>query len=359
MSFESVTFCYAHRHSPVSAGASILIFVKMKAVVCTRYGSPEVIEVRDVPQPVPGANEVLIKIYAATLTAGDCEIRRFAIPAMFWLPLRITLGITKPRRGILGQEYAGVIEAIGNKVTRFKVGDTVFGPTTIRLGAHAEYLAISESYPHLFTLGKMPYESAATITTGGLNGLHFVRMAKIVPGESVLINGAGGSIGTYAVQFAKSLGANVTCVDSINKLPMLRELGADHVIDFAQIDFTRNGKKYDVIIDIVGKSSFRRSLKSLNPKGRYILGNPTLGGMLRGTLTSLSGNKRVIFQFAGYEQENLEYIRQQIEEGKLRVVIDKRFQLDQVANAHRYVDAGLKAGSVIILPEHDSIHPSA
>jgi NADPH:quinone reductase-like Zn-dependent oxidoreductase len=327
----------------------------MKAVVCTHYGSPEVIQVRDVPQPVPKANEVLIKIQAATLTTGDCEIRRFDIPAMFWLPLRIMLGLTKPRRGIFGQEYAGLIEAVGNKVTRFKVGDTVFGPTTIRLGAHAQYLTIADTYPHLFTLDKMSFENAATITTGGLNGLHFVRQAKIRAGESVLLNGAGGSIGTYALQFAKSLGAVVTCVDSINKLPMLRELGADQVIDFAQVDFTRNGRKYDVIIDIVGKSSFARSLRSLNPKGRYVLGNPSFGGMVRGTLTSLSSNKRVIFQFAGYQQENLEYIRQQVEEKKLRVVIDKRFSIDQTADAHRYVEAGLKAGNVIILPDH---HPA-
>ncbi len=247
----------------------------MKAVVCTRYGSPDVIQLREVPQPVPKANEVLIKIHAATVTAGDCEIRRFDIPILFWLLLRIILGITKPRTGIFGQEYAGEIEAVGNKVTRFKKGDTVFGPTTIRLGAHAQYLSIPESYPNLFRLENMTYEMAATIPTGGINGLHFIRQAKIRTGEKVLINGAGGSIGTYALQFAKSHGAVVTCVDSINKLPMLRELGADHVIDYAQGDFTRNGRTYDVIIDIVGKSSFSRSVKSLNPNGRYVLGNPT------------------------------------------------------------------------------------
>jgi NADPH:quinone reductase-like Zn-dependent oxidoreductase len=324
----------------------------MKAVVCTRYGSPDVIQLREVPQPVPKANEVLIKIHAATVTAGDCEIRRFDIPILFWLFLRIILGITKPRRGIFGQEYAGEIEAVGNKVTRFKKGDAVFGPTTISLGAHAQYLSIPDSYPNLFKLENITYEMAATIPTGGINGLHFIRKAKIRSGEKVLLNGAGGSIGTYALQFAKSQGAVVTCVDSINKLPMLRELGADYVIDYAQVDFTKNGKTYDVIIDIIGTSPFSRSVKSLNPHGRYVLGNPTLTGMLRGLLTSLISNKQVISQFAGYHKEAFEFIRSQIEEGKLKIIVDKRFSLEQAAEAHRYVEAGLKAGNVIILVDH-------
>ena len=324
----------------------------MKAVVCTRYGSPDVIQVLEVPQPIPKASEVLIKIHASTVTAGDCEIRRFDIPILFWLLLRIILGITKPRKGIFGQEYAGQIESVGNKVTRFKKGDPVFGPTTIRLGAHAQYLAIPESYPNLFAPERMAYETAATIATGGINALHFTRRSEIQAGEKVLINGAGGSIGTYALQFAKSHGALVTCVDSINKLPLLRELGADDVIDYAQVDFTRNGKTYDVIIDIVGKSSFSRSVKSLNPNGRYVLGNPTLTGMLRGLLTSFISNKKVISQFAAYHKEAFEFIRAQIEEGKVKPVIDKRFSLDQVADAHRYVEGGFKAGNVVILVAH-------
>ena len=324
----------------------------MKAVVCTRYGSPDVVEIQDVPNPVPKENEVLIKLYASTLTAGDCEIRRFNIPVLFWLPLRIMLGITKPRSGILGQEYAGEIVAVGDKVTQFNKGDAVFGSTTIRLGAHAQYLCVPEKYPNLFVPDKMSYEMAATITTGGINGLHFVRQAKITPGEKVLINGAGGSIGTYALQFAKSYGALVTCVDSINKLPMLRELGADEVIDYAQMDFTRNGKKYDVIIDIVGKSSYSRCLKSMNRKGRYVLGNPTLTGMLRGLFTSLTSDKKVMSKFASYQPESFDFIRKLIEERKLRVVIDKRFTLEEVREAHRYVEAGLKAGNVIILVDH-------
>ena len=324
----------------------------MKAIVCERYGSPDFLKFEEVPKPIPKPNDVLVKIHAATITAGDCEIRRFNIPILFWLPLRLVLGLNKPKPGILGQEFAGEIEAVGNKVTRFKKGDTVFGPTTIRLGAHAQYLSIPESYPNLFKLENMTYEIAATIPTGGINGLHFIRQAKIRTGEKVLINGAGGSIGTYALQFAKSQGAVVTCVDSINKLPLLRELGADHVIDYAQVDFTKNGRTYDVIIDIVGNSAFSRSIKSLNPKGRYVLGNPTVAGMLRGFITSLISNKKVVSQFAGYHKDAFEFIRSQIEEGKLRSVIDKRYPLEQVAEAHRYVEAGLKAGHVVIQVDH-------
>jgi len=201
-------------------------------------------------------------------------------------------------------------------------------------------------------LEKMSYEMAATIPTGGINGLHFIKQSNIKAGERVLINGAGGSIGTYALQFAKSQGAAVTCVDSINKLPMLRELGADHVIDYAQGDFTRNGKTYDVIIDIIGKSSFSRSVKSLNPNGRYVLGNPTVTAMLRGFLTSLISDRKVISKFAGYHKEAFEFIRSQIEEGKLKPVIDKRFSLERVADAHRYVEAGLKAGNVVLIVDH-------
>ena len=324
----------------------------MKAVVCTRYGSPDVMQLRDVLKPVPKPNEVLVKIHTATVTAGDCEIRKFHIPVLFWLPLRIILGITKPRIGILGQEYAGEVEAVGDKVSGLHKGDSVFGATTIRLGAYAQYITLPESYVNRFPLEKMTYEVAVTIPTGGINGLHFVRMSKIKVGVKVLINGAGGSIGTYAVQFAKSRGPEVTCVDSVNKLPMLRVLGADAVVDYMQKDFTRDGKTYDVIIDIVGNSSFSRSVKSLNPKGRYVLGNPTLAGMLRGFFTSLTSNKKIISRFADYKKEAFDFISKEMVNGKLKSVIDRRFTLDQLPEAHRYVDAGLKAGNVIILIDH-------
>lgn len=324
----------------------------MKAIVCEYYGSPDSLHLREVPKPIPKTHEVLIKIHATTVTMGDCEIRRFNIPALFWLPLRLIIGITKPRKGIFGQELAGEVEALGQGVTQFKKGDPVFAPTTIHLGAYAQYISLPQRYLTKFAPGSMTFDEASTIPTGGINGLHFIRKANIQPGEKVLINGAGGSIGTYALQLAKSYGAAVTCVDSGIKLEMLRRLGADEVIDYAQGDFTRNDKKYDVIIDVIGKSSFSRSVNSLTPRGRYVLGNPTLSGMIRGMGTSMLSDKKIIFQIADYKPENLVLIKDLIESKKLKPVIDKRYSLEEVAEAHRYVDAGLKAGNVVIRVNH-------
>jgi NADPH:quinone reductase-like Zn-dependent oxidoreductase len=324
----------------------------MKAIVCLRYGSPDFLQFQEVPKPVPKAKDVLVKIHAATVTAGDCEIRRFQIPVLFWLPLRIMLGITRPKPGIFGQEFAGEVEATGDEVTQYKVGDAVFGPTTIRLGAHAQYICLPEKYLTKFDTGRMKYAEAATIPTGGINGLHFVTKAKIKKGEAVLINGAGGSIGTYAIQIAKSCRAELTCVDSGHKLEMFRKLGAHHVIDYAKTDFTTDGKLYDVIIDVIGKGSFSRTIKCLRPNGRYVMGNPSLSGMLRAQWTSMIGDKYIIFQFADYKRENLALLKTMIEEGRLNPVIDKYYPLEEVAAAHRYVEAGLKCGSVVITVSH-------
>ncbi len=323
----------------------------MKAIVCSRYGSPDVMELKDVPKPVPKPKEVLIKIHAATVTAGDCQMRRFDIPILFWLPVRLFLGILKPRRGIFGQEFAGEVETCGSKATRFRQGDPVFGPTTLGLGAYSEYISIPENNLSRFTPQKMSYAEAATIPTGGINGLHFIRKANIKPGESVLINGAGGSIGTYALQLAKSSCAEVTCVDSGDKLSMLSSLGASEVIDYTEDNFTKNGRTYDVIIDVVGTSSFSRCIKSLRPNGRYVLGNPTLTGMLRALWTSMTSDKKVIFEMASYKPEDLTFIKDLIEGRKLNSVIDRHYPFDQTAEAHRYVEAGLKAGNVVILVE--------
>jgi NADPH:quinone reductase-like Zn-dependent oxidoreductase len=320
----------------------------MKAIVCSRYGPPDALALHEVALPTPRANEVRVKIHATTVTTGDCEIRKFKIPALFWLPLRIILGVAKPRRGIFGQEYAGEVDAVGTLITKYKKGNAVFGPTTIQLGAHAEYICLPEVYLTPFNVALMSYEEAATIPTGGINGLHFVRKAKIRPGETVLINGAGGSIGTYALQFAKSAGAIVTCVDAGIKLNMLRELGADQVIDYTKEDFTEGRKIYDVIIDIVGNSAFSKCIKLLKAHGRYVLGNPSPMGMLRGLWTSVTSDKEVISQLAAYTDESREYVRDSIATGRIKVVIDKRYSLEAVPEAHRYVEAGLKAGNVAI-----------
>lgn len=320
----------------------------MKALIWTKYGSPEVLQLREIEAPVPEEGEVLIKVYAATVTAGDCELRSLKLPFWTRLPLRIYAGWSKPRRiAILGQELAGVAEEIGDRVTRFKPGDTVFAPTYMRMGAHAEYVCLPEAYPQLKP-ANLSYDEAATIPTGGINGLHLVRKADIQPGQSVVINGAGGSIGTYALQIAKAFGAEVTCVDSKEKLAMLQAIGADHVIDYKREDFTRTGKTYDAILDVVGKSSFSGSLRSLNPNGRYILGNPSLSGMIRGWWISSTTGKKVISELANYQAEDFALLNKLIEAGKIRPVIDRRYPLEQTAEAHRYVEQGLKKGNVVI-----------
>jgi len=326
----------------------------MKAIVWTKYGSPKVLQLKEVEKPTPKDNEVLIKIYAATVTAADCELRSLKIPILFRLPLRIYVGLRKPKRiTILGQELAGEIEAVGKEVTKFKKGDQIFAPTLLHLGAYAEYKCLPEAYPVLKP-ANMTYEEAATIPTGGINGLHFLRIANVQSGQRVLINGAGGSIGTYAVQIAKSFGAEVTCVDSAEKLAMLRSIGADHVIDYKQEDFTKSGETYDVIIDVVGKSSFSGSVRALKPNGRYILGNASLLGMIRGRWTPMTSEKKVIIAVASYKTEYYTLLKELIEAGKIKSVIDRRYPLEQMAEAHRYVETGRKKGNVVIIVEQNN-----
>jgi NADPH:quinone reductase-like Zn-dependent oxidoreductase len=242
---------------------------------------------------------------------------------------------------------AGEIEAIGSQVTQFKEGDRVFAPTFFRFGAYAEYACLPESYPVSMPTN-MTYDEAATIPTGGINGLHLVRVADVQSGQMVLINGAGGSIGTYALQIARSLGAEVTAVDSAEKLAMLRSIGADHVIDYTQEDFTRSGQTYDAIIDVAGKSSYSGSIRSLKQNGRYVLGNPRGSAALRGRWTSATTDKKVISELARYRTEDYAYLKGLIETGKIKPVIDRRYPLEQTAEAHRYVEAGHKKGNVVI-----------
>ncbi len=320
----------------------------MKAIVCTRYGPPEALRLQEVPKPVPGKNDILIKILASSVTMGDSEMRRFDIATWIWLPLRLYMGVFKPRMKIYGQELAGVVEEVGSRVTRFKTGDTVFAPTQMRLGAHAEYVCLPENYAIAEKPARVSFEQAAVIPTGGLNALHFVRKANIKKGENVLINGAGGCIGTYAVQLAKLAGAEVTCVDSQPKLGMLQAIGADAIIDYEKEDFTHSGKKWDVIIDIVCKGSFSKAIGCLKANGRYVLGNPTISGMIRGVWVSKTTDKSVFFELAPYKSSDLTYLAELVASGKVMPVIDRIFPLGETANAHRYVDTGCKKGSVVI-----------
>ena len=320
----------------------------MKAVICTKYGPPDVLEFKEIEKPVPTDNEVLIKVNATTVTAGDCEIRRFKIPILFWLPLRLYLGVIKPRVNILGQELAGEVEAVGKNVNNFKKGDRIFGLTGLRFGAYAQYVCLPDSFAIALKPENMTDEEAACVAVGGANALHFLKKAAIQPGQKVLIYGTSGSIGTFAVQLAKHYGAEVTGVCSTDKVELVKELGADKIIDYKKENFTRNGESYDVIFDTVGKSPFFGSLKSLAENGLYILTNPSLWDMIRGLWVSLASRKKVIFQFASESVDALKYLKELIEAGKITSVIDRCYPLEKMAEAHRYVEEGHKKGNVIV-----------
>jgi 2-desacetyl-2-hydroxyethyl bacteriochlorophyllide A dehydrogenase len=328
----------------------------MKAIVWTAYGPPDVLQLAEVQKPTPKANEVLIRIHATTVTAGDCEARDLKFPILFRLLMQMYVGLSKPSRiTILGQELAGEIEAIGKDVQRFKAGDQVFGTTGLGFGANAEYICLPEKSAMGVLVTKpanMTYEEAAAVPTGGLEALHFIRKGTIRRGEKVLIIGAGGSIGTFAVQLARYFGAEVTGVDSSGKLNMLRTIGADHVIDYTQEDITKRAETYDVIFDVMGKSSFSDSVRSLKQSGRYLLGNAGLSQMVRGRWTSIRSSKKVIIGAANQKNEDLLFLKALIEAGKMKSVIDRSYPLEQIAEGHRYVDTGQKKGNVVIAISH-------
>ena len=322
----------------------------MKAIVWTKYGPPEVLQLREVEKPAPTENEVLIRVYATTVTAGDCELRRLNSTNLFMMPMRLYLGILKPtRKTILGQELAGEIEDVGMNVTRFQKGDQVFAWTGIRLGAYAEYTCLPESGVIYSKPSHMSYEEAAVLSVGGLEAMHMLRKAKIQSGEKVLINGAGGSIGSFAVQLAKYFGAEVAAVDSAAKLDLLRSLGAHLVLDYTHEDFTKIGQTYDVIYDVIGTSSFSRSISSLNRNGRYLLGNPGLSQRMRQRWTSIGDGKKVIAWEMGRDLEDVSMLKELIEAGEIKSVIDRRYPMEQIAEAHRYVESGQKKGNVVIV----------
>ncbi|HSM23305.1 MAG TPA: NAD(P)-dependent alcohol dehydrogenase, partial [Anaerolineaceae bacterium] len=297
-------------------------------------------------------NEVLIKIAATTVTAGDCEIRGLKIPIIFQIPLRLYNGLWKPRKiKVLGQELSGVIETVGKEVKILKAGNQVFATTGLRFGAYAEYICLPETSKMGVLAIKpvnMTFEEAAAVPTSGLEALHFLRRGNIQSGEKVLIIGAGGSIGTFAVQLARYFGAEVTGVDSTGKLDMLRSLGTEHVIDYTKEDFSKSGKTYDVIFDVMGKGSFSSCIRSLSENGRYLIGNPGLIQIIRGRWTSLRSSKIVLIGSAIQKKDDLLFLKELIEAGKIKSVIDRCYPLNEMVEAHRYVDTGHKKGNVVI-----------
>jgi NADPH:quinone reductase-like Zn-dependent oxidoreductase len=319
----------------------------MKAMVWTRYGPPEVLQPREVERPMPKENEVLVKVRATTVMVGDCELRGLHFSPVFALPLRLLIGVRRPTRvTILGQELAGEVISVGGAVKRLQVRQAVLGATMLRLSTYAEYACVPESYlvvkPEAIT-----FEQAATLPTGGIYALHLVRSAGLQLGQEVLLIGAGGTIGTYAVQIAKAYGARVSAVDRGDKLERLEALGADRVIDYTQGNYLGKGEAYQAIIDVVGKSRFNACLKALVPGGRYVLGNPRMLDRLRAPWTR-RGGKRVISSTAAHTAEGYAALLELFAAGKLTAEIDRTYPLEQLVEAHRYVESGQKTGSVVI-----------
>jgi len=331
----------------------------LKAIIWTKYGSPDVLQLREVEKPTPKDNEILVKIHATTVTSGDCEQRSLKLPIRFRLLMRLYIGVRKPTRiTMLGMELAGEIESVGKDVALFKKGDQVFAATSfIGMGTCVEYKCLPEK-PEDGALAIKPanitYEEAAPIPYGGLEALHHIRKGNIERGDEVLINGAGGTIGTFAIQLAKHFGAEVTGVGSTSKLDFLRSIGADKVIDYTQEDFTKSGKTYDFILDVVSKSSFSGSIRSLKKNGCFLIANPTLSQRVRGRRISKKSDKKVMFGSAHPKTEDLLFFKELVEAGKIKPAIDRCYLLEQTAEAHRYVETGEKKGHVVIKVEHNN-----
>ena len=319
----------------------------------TGYGAPEVLQLREVATPEAGPNQVLIRLRAASVTAGDTEMCGLRFPFPLGLGIRLYAGAVRPKRiEVIGQDFAGEVAAVGPGATRFREGDRVFGSNGLKGGSYAEYVARPEAHKDMSgPLELMPasatFDDAAAVPTGALEALHFLREAGIRAGEHVLIRGSGGSIGTFGVQLAKDYGAEVTAVDSGDKLPMLRSIGADHVIDYTEREVCDGGARYDVIFDVVGKTRLAPYLACLAPGGRYLLANPRVSQMMRGR-RRLSEGRTLIAGVSDQTGEDLVVLRELIAAGRLRSVIDRRFPLAETAVAHRYVESGRKRGSVVI-----------
>lgn len=299
----------------------------MKAIICTQYGPPNVLQLQNIEKPIPKKNEVLVKIHATSVSTGDCRIRGFNSPLLFWIPMRLILGLRKPRNPILGVELAGEIEEIGTDVTQFKKGDQIFALTELNLGGYAEYTCVHESGLITLKPTNVTYEEAAVIPFGGTSALHFLRKGQIKKGQRVLIYGASGSVGTAAVQLAKYFGATVTAICSSSNFDLVTALGADNVIDYMKEDFTKRGEHYDIIFDAVGKYNKSLCTDALMPNGKYV----SVNGMM-----------------AKVSKEDMNLLKQLAETEKLKPVIDRTYRLEEIAEAHMYVEKGHKKGNVSI-----------
>lgn len=318
----------------------------MKAAVCTQYGPPEVVEIREVPKPVPADGEVLVKAFATTVNSGDARVRALRVPRGLRLPMRLKLGLTKPKQPILGFEMAGQVDAVGKAVTRFRPGDRVVASRGFDFGCHAEYVTVAEAGDIARIPDHLSYEDAVALCFGGTTALIFFRLGNLVAGETVLVNGASGAVGTMAVQLAKHFGAEVTGVCSAPNADLVRRLGADHVIDYTTEDFTRNGERYDVIMDNQGNAPYARVKGSLKPGGRFLMVVGSLWQMLAATWqkAAISAGRKD----ASNAADNYRTLMSLAEQGVLKPVIDTVLPFAQIVEAHRRVDGGHKVGSVVL-----------
>ena len=300
----------------------------MKAMVCTKYGKPDVLQLEEVEKPIPKENEILIKIHATTVTSGDCRVRSFNSPLLLWLPMRIVLGLRKPRKSILGVELAGEVEDVGKNVTRFKKGDQLFAMTGMKFGGYAEYICLPEKGTIAVKPENVTHEEAASISFGGTTALHFFRKGNIQAGQKVLIYGASGAVGTAAVQLASYYGAEVTGVCSAKNSELVKSLGADYVIDYQNEDFNKKEERYNLIFDAIGKITKNQCKGALALNGRFV---------------SVEGQG-----IAKVQTEDLLLLKKLMEEGQIKSVIDRCYSLEQIPKAHEYVETGHKIGNVVV-----------
>jgi NADPH:quinone reductase-like Zn-dependent oxidoreductase len=328
----------------------------MKAIVYTEYGPPDVLQLKEMQKPAPKDDEVLIRVYATPVNYGDLlarnfkniSAREFNMPLPLLLPTRMVFGFTKPKINILGSEFAGEIESAGKDVKRFKKDDQVFGYLGQRMGAYAEYLCMPEDGLGAVKPANMTYVEAAAVPYGAIMAMSLLRKGHLQSGHKVLINGASGGIGSAAIQLAKYYGAEVTGVCGTPRLEYVKSLGADQVIDYTAEDFTQNGETYDLIFDILGKSSFSQCKSSLKQNGIYLLASFKMKPLYQMLWTKIVGSQKVICAMASEKSDDLVFIKELIEAGKFKAIIDQCFPLEQAAEAHRYVEKGYKKGSVII-----------
>lgn len=320
----------------------------MRAIICPHYGPADVLELREVPTPVPGPKEVLVRVVATTVTSGDWRVRSGNFPEGFGWIAKLAVGRHGPRQPILGTELAGVVEAVGARATRFKVGDAVIGFTGAAMGAHAEFRAFADDGLLVPKPANLPFADAAALLFGGTTALDVFRRAKLQAGERVLINGAAGGVGTAAVQLAKLQGAHVTAVCGAANVALVESLGADRVIDYRTQDFTRDPARYDVVVDIAGTAPYARSKLVLNPRGRLALVLGTLKDNLGALWVGLTTKHRVIAGPVGVRREDLQQLAELAARGAYRAVVEQRFPFERIADAHRVVDTGHKRGAVVV-----------